>query len=79
MHREIARAGLSLQSLERFGESYAATLNVWKQRFQAAWHDLRRQGFDERFRRRWEYYLCYCEAGFRAGAIDVGLYTLVRP
>jgi cyclopropane-fatty-acyl-phospholipid synthase len=78
MHREIARVGLSLQSLERFGESYALTLNSWKQRFQAAWDSLRNGQFDERFRRKWEYYLSYCEAGFRAGAIDVGLYTLVR-
>jgi cyclopropane-fatty-acyl-phospholipid synthase len=35
--------------------------------------------FDEPFRRKWEYYLSYCEAGFRAGAIDVGLYRLHRP
>jgi cyclopropane-fatty-acyl-phospholipid synthase len=78
MRQEIARVGLRLHSLERFGESYALTLNSWKQRFRSAWGTLRDRQFDERFRRRWEYYLSYCEAGFRAGAIDVGLYTLVR-
>jgi cyclopropane-fatty-acyl-phospholipid synthase len=78
MRREIAAAGLKLVSLERFGQSYAATLAEWHRRFEAAWHDLRTQGFDERFRRKWRYYLQYCEGGFRAGAIDVGLYTLVR-
>jgi cyclopropane-fatty-acyl-phospholipid synthase len=78
MRREIERAGLSLRSLERFGESYALTLNTWRSRFQCAWNSLRNEEFDERFRRRWEYYLSYCEAGFRAGAIDVGLYTLIQ-
>jgi cyclopropane-fatty-acyl-phospholipid synthase len=78
MHREIARVGLSVHSLERFGESYAITLNTWRERFQSAWNSLRNQEFDERFRRRWEYYLSYCEAGFRAGAIDVGLYKLIQ-
>jgi cyclopropane-fatty-acyl-phospholipid synthase len=78
MRREISQAGLNLVSLERFGQSYAATLAEWHRRFEAAWHDLRHQGFDERFRRKWRYYLQYCEGGFRAGAIDVGLYTIVK-
>jgi len=78
MRREIAAAGLQLVSLERFGQSYAATLAEWHRRFEAAWQDLRGEGFDERFRRKWRYYLQYCEGGFRAGAIDVGLYTLVK-
>jgi cyclopropane-fatty-acyl-phospholipid synthase len=78
MRREIASAGLKLVSLERFGQSYATTLAEWHRRFEEAWHDLRTQGFDERFRRKWRYYLQYCEGGFRAGAIDVGLYTLVK-
>jgi cyclopropane-fatty-acyl-phospholipid synthase len=33
-------------------------------------------GFDDAFRRLWEYYLCYCEPGFRSGRVDVGLFTL---
>jgi cyclopropane-fatty-acyl-phospholipid synthase len=78
MRREIARAGLTLVSVEHFGQSYAATLAEWHRRFELAWDQLRRQGFDERFRRRWNYYLQYCEGGFRAGAIDVGLYAIVK-
>ena len=38
----------------------------------------RRLGFDRRFKRMWEYYLAYCEAGFRSGTLDVGLYRLER-
>lgn len=79
MQQEIQRAGLKLESLDRFGLSYAQTLNAWHQRFEAAWENLRTQGFDERFRRKWRYYLKYCEAGFNAGSIDVGLYAVVKP
>ena len=44
----------------------------------AAWPRIEAMGFDERFRRLWLYYLAYCEAGFRAGSIDVGFYRLTR-
>jgi len=75
---EAARAGLVVQSVETFGASYARTLGEWRKRFAAAWPELAAMGFSERFRRMWEYYLCYCEAGFRAGTIDVGLWRLAR-
>jgi cyclopropane-fatty-acyl-phospholipid synthase len=54
-----------------FGIDYAATLAQWRDRFRTAWPQLTPLGFDERFRRMWEYYLAYCEAGFRSGNIDV--------
>lgn len=54
-----------------FGIDYARTLAEWRVKFRAAWPNLTPLGFDERFRRMWEYYLAYCEAGFRAGNIDV--------
>jgi cyclopropane-fatty-acyl-phospholipid synthase len=54
-----------------FGLDYARTLAAWRDQFRSAWPHLQPLGFDERFRRLWEYYLSYCEAGFRAGSIDV--------
>lgn len=54
-----------------FGEDYAKTLATWRDNFRTAWPNLRPLGFDERFRRLWEYYLAYCEAGFLSGNIDV--------
>ncbi len=78
LREQIARAGLSLASLENFGASYAKTLAEWNRRFQRAWADIAALGFDARFKRMWEYYLAYCEAGFRAGTIDVGLYRIER-
>jgi cyclopropane-fatty-acyl-phospholipid synthase len=69
--QEIARAGLSWDATRRFGHDYARTLNVWNDRFDAAWPKLQLQGFDERFRRLWAFYLAYCEAGFATGRTDV--------
>jgi cyclopropane-fatty-acyl-phospholipid synthase len=63
--------GLSLSGERIFGHDYAMTLAQWRDRFRLAWPQLTPLGFDERFRRLWEYYLSYCEAGFRAGTIDV--------
>src|SRR6266852_1499054 len=54
-----------------FGQDYAKTLVTWRNNFRAAWPNLTPLGFDDRFRRLWEYYLAYCEAGFLSGNIDV--------
>ncbi|MCG8508799.1 MAG: cyclopropane-fatty-acyl-phospholipid synthase family protein [Rhodospirillales bacterium] len=54
-----------------FGDSYARTLAEWNRRFQETWNSTESLGFDQRFKRMWEFYLAYCEGGFRAGAIDV--------
>lgn len=76
LREQATRAGLVLQEELLFGPSYAATLADWRHRFLTAWPAIEAQGFDLRFKRLWEYYLCYCEAGFRSGRVDVGLYTL---
>ena len=54
-----------------FGQDYAKTLVSWRKNFREAWPNLMPLGFDDRFRRLWEYYLAYCEAGFLSGNIDV--------
>ena len=58
---------------------YAATLAAWRERFHEAWPQLAPLGFDERFRRMWDYYLAYCEAGFRSGNIDVRQIVYTKP
>jgi cyclopropane-fatty-acyl-phospholipid synthase len=72
----LERADLKIVAAENFGESYALTLREWRRRFLEKWPQVERLGFDAPFRRLWEYYLCYCEAGFRSGMIDVGLYSI---
>jgi cyclopropane-fatty-acyl-phospholipid synthase len=54
-----------------FAQDYARTLAEWRHRFQGSWDRIVHMGFDERFRRLWEFYLHYCEAGFRTEYIDV--------
>ncbi len=77
-HREAVAKGFAVNDEFMFGGSYARTLALWQCRFQQAWHEIEALGFERRFKRMWEYYLAYCEAGFRAGSIDVGQFRLVR-
>jgi cyclopropane-fatty-acyl-phospholipid synthase len=76
LERECRAAGLKLVHSEMFGQSYARTLEVWHRRFELSWPEIAKLGFDVRFRRTWEYYLKYCQAGFESGAIDVGFYKM---
>ena len=78
--RALAEArGLAWQDEKRFGQDYAETLRIWRENFErAATEGLLPQGFDDRFRALWRYYLMYCEGGFRAGGIDVHQVTLVK-
>jgi len=79
LERETKRAGLVLERQDFFGLHYAQTLALWNQRFQGAWAEIAPLGYDLRFKRMWEFYLAYCEAGFRAKTIDVTQVALVRP
>jgi cyclopropane-fatty-acyl-phospholipid synthase len=65
--------------LEDFGSSYALTLKAWRERFMANLAQVRAQGFDERFIRLWEFYLAYCEGGFRERSIGVAQLLLAKP
>lgn len=73
------RVGLPISGERVFGLDYARTLAEWRDRFRAAWPAIEPLGFDERFRRLWEFYLHYCEAGFRAGNIDVRQIVFADP
>jgi cyclopropane-fatty-acyl-phospholipid synthase len=73
------RVGLPVSFERVFGLDYARTLAEWRERFRSAWPAIEPLGFDERFRRLWEFYLHYCEAGFRAGTIDVRQIVFAAP
>ena len=66
-----AKQGLTVHGEYAFGEDYARTLAEWRVAFEAKWPEIAALGFDENFRRLWRMYLCYCEAGFLAGNVDV--------
>ena len=79
MREQAAKAGLILERVETFGQSYATTLRMWHERFVAVWPEVSKLGFDEKFRRVWKLYLAYCEAGFAESVVDVGIYKLRKP
>lgn len=62
--------GLHAQVLRSLGPDYARTLRIWRNRFIERWPAIAGLGFDDTFRRMWEFYLAYSEAGFRAGYLD---------
>lgn len=65
------RAGLRITDDKSYGNDYAKTLSIWRRNFNEAWTDIRKLGFDEEFKRLWEFYLVYCEVGFLQKSIDV--------
>jgi len=73
------RVGLMLENVQNFRFGYAKTLRLWRERFVERWHEIQKLGFDETFKRKWIYYLSYCEAGFMEGSIDVGIYQYKKP
>ncbi len=72
------QAHFTLEDEFLFGRDYAETLRRWADAFNRAWPAIAELGFDARFKRMWNYYLSYCEAGFDAGHIDVAQIVLVR-
>ena len=78
--RQLAEVrGLQWCDQESFAADYAATLRLWRERFDRAVDEGRLPpSFDARFVRLWRFYLMYCEGGFRGGGIDVAQVTLIR-
>ena len=62
---------LVLEKINSYSDDYAKTLLTWKSNFFKTWDNISPLGFDEYFKRMWEFYLCYCEAGFKAKNIDL--------
>jgi cyclopropane-fatty-acyl-phospholipid synthase len=72
VHRSLARATQLLPiHIEHFGMHYAATLAIWRERFFRNLAAVRRQGFDEKFQRMWDFYLGWCEGAFRERYVSV--------
>jgi cyclopropane-fatty-acyl-phospholipid synthase len=74
----LSRTRLQLSGRFDFGAQYAETLRIWRDRFGGRGDEVAALGFDEVFRRMWEFYLCYAEAGFRAGYLNVSQLTMER-
>lgn len=75
---QFNEAGLRHDGVAYFGQDYARTCREWARAFNGRWDDIRTLGFDDTFRRLWNFYLSYCEAGFSDGRINVGQFQLTR-
>ncbi|WP_462325123.1 class I SAM-dependent methyltransferase [Desulfoplanes sp.] len=71
--------GLNIMHAESLGLHYAATLVAWRKRFQDNLDRIRDLGFDDRFVRKWLYYLVSCEEGFRSGHVNDYQFVMARP
>ncbi|MCB1942555.1 MAG: class I SAM-dependent methyltransferase [Candidatus Accumulibacter sp.] len=76
--QRAADAGLQVRDSFAFGRDYARTLAEWSANFEQQWPTIEAQGFDERFRRLWRFYLAYCQAGFSSGTTDVMQFELAH-
>lgn len=76
--QHAANAGLVVRDAFAFGRDYARTLAEWSSNFERHWPAIEAQGFDERFRRLWRFYLAYCQAGFNSGCTDVLQFELAH-
>ncbi|UWP87864.1 cyclopropane-fatty-acyl-phospholipid synthase family protein [Aliiroseovarius crassostreae] len=79
LREEVGRAGLAFRDQITFGESYSETLRRWHDVFNAKWTRVAELGFDNRFRRMWNFYLTSCAASFHSGNCDVVQVTLQKP
>ena len=79
LRKEVNRAGLSVQHSIEFGKSYSQTLRRWFEVFNNKWDNINAMGFDDRFRRMWNFYLTSCAATFESGNCDVTQITLQKP
>lgn len=76
--QQAEKYGLRVVNEFKFGLDYARTLQAWRHAFKEQNQQVHAQGFDDHFMRTWEFYLAYCEAGFRAKSIDVAQFTLEK-
>jgi cyclopropane-fatty-acyl-phospholipid synthase len=79
LRREIERAGMRVLGSIQFGKSYSQTVRRWHEVFNDRWSEVARLGFDDRFRRMWNFYLTSCAGAFEGGNCDVMQITIARP
>jgi len=70
------RSGLQLTAYNSYGIHYSNTLKKWRENFINSWSDISKQGFDQSFKKIWDFYFSYCEAGFKSKNIDLIQFSL---
>ncbi len=78
MSQVLDKNGLKVDSHFMFGDHYAKTLEFWRKSFENSWDSIRNMGFNDTFKRMWNYYLSYCQGGFQSGNINVGQFLIKK-
>ena len=78
MNKVIISRGLHIKNKKMFGNDYAKTIRIWSESFENSWGCIKSLGFSESFKRLWNYYLGYCEGGFKSGNINVGQFLIKK-
>ena len=76
INKYVSENGLTIKSYDSYADHYSNTLVIWKNEFNKKWDLIKKQGFDLTFKRMWEFYLSYCEAGFKSKNIDLIQFSL---
>ncbi len=71
INKYVSDNDLSIKSYDSYADHYSSTLTLWRNEFNKKWDKIKNHGFDLTFKRMWEFYLCYCEAGFKSKNIDL--------
>ena len=78
MNKVLNDNGLQVDEHFMFGDHYAKTLEYWRLSFERSWENIKQMGFNNTFRRMWDYYLSYCQGGFQSGNINVGQFLIKK-
>ena len=76
INKYVSESGLTIKSYDSYANHYSSTLALWRNEFNKKWDLIKNQGFDSTFKRMWEFYLSYCEAGFKSKNIDLIQFSL---
>ena len=76
INKYVSENGLTIKSYDSYADHYSNTLALWRNEFNKKWDLIKHQGFDSTFKRMWEFYLSYCEAGFKSKNIDLIQFSL---
>ena len=76
LNKYVSDNGLTIKSYDSYADHYSSTLALWKNEFNKKWDLIKNQGFDSTFKKMWEFYLSYCEAGFKSKNIDLIQFSL---
>ena len=76
INKYVSENNLAIKSYDSYADHYSDTLAIWRNEFNKKWDLIKKQGFDLTFKRMWEFYLSYCEAGFKSKNIDLIQFSL---